>query len=439
VALTALMSVQCALIVGITDSEEAALSSADGGGDGASGAQDGDTNDADLDGGPDAPCIQGGPGSVEGVIYDPTGTFPIHGVRVYALGDTGPPPDLAHGVKCIDRCGGAQYPKKAISTTVTRGDGYFLLPNIPADTPRTLVFQAGLWRRSVTVTAKSCSTISLPKNMSTFARNSTEGDLPHIAVATGASDPVECLLRRLGVDDAEFMPGGSGTGRIHLFRSNGLDGETSPFPDATLLWNNSATLALYDMVILPCEGSNISRLATPVANLVDYANKGGRLFTTHYGFPNWITNANSVWKSLFTGNSGGETALTLSSNVVTTTAKGNALATWLSAVGASSVPGVLPLQSAALDIASIDDPQVSPFIITPQEASASTTPEYVTFDTPTNSPGATCGSVVFTDFHLVASGSGGKFPSACSNAPLTAQEKVLVWVLFDLETCPSLN
>jgi hypothetical protein len=48
-----------------------------------------------------------------------------------------------------------------------------------------------------------------------------------------------------------------------------------------------------------------------------------------------------------------------------------------------------------------------------------------------------CGRMVFSDIH-VSAGAGdpnGSFPSACNDDPLTEQEKVLLFMLFDLSAC----
>jgi hypothetical protein len=64
--------------------------------------------------------------------------------------------------------------------------------------------------------------------------------------------------------------------------------------------------------------------------------------------------------------------------------------------------------------------------------------EYFSINAPIGlPPEMQCGRMVFSDIH-VSAGAGSPsspFPSACSNTPLTEQEKVLLFMLFDLSAC----
>src|SRR4030095_5134440 len=115
--------------------------------------------------------------------------------------------------------------------------------------------------------------------------------LPKIALSTGHSDALECLLRKIGIDDAEFTIEG-GSGRVNLFvgcahQETGLYGANKfapelggdPFPAATTLFEDQAKLDAYDMIVLSCEGHRCAEQKDPyMLNMKAYADKGGRLF-----------------------------------------------------------------------------------------------------------------------------------------------------------------
>jgi len=63
---------------------------------------------------------------------------------------------------------------------------------------------------------------------------------------------------------------------------------------------------------------------------------------------------------------------------------------------------------------------------------------HYTFNTPVGAPPSNqCGRVVFSDFHVNNSSTSSltRFPSECDNTPMTAQEKILEFMLFDLASC----
>jgi len=66
------------------------------------------------------------------------------------------------------------------------------------------------------------------------------------------------------------------------------------------------------------------------------------------------------------------------------------------------------------------------------------TPLHYPFDTPVGTPPASqCGRVLYSDFHVtnVSTSSSVDYPSECNTNPMTAQEKVLEFMIFDLASC----
>ena len=105
-----------------------------------------------------------------------------------------------------------------------------------------IVFQVGKWRREVTIpTVAACADTPLTDaNLTRLPRTKTEGNIPRIAVTTGAADALECFVRRIGIADTEFTSD-TGRGRVHLYA--GGDGTNSfmtggTFAAATALWSN---------------------------------------------------------------------------------------------------------------------------------------------------------------------------------------------------------
>ena len=76
-------------------------------------------------------------------------------------------------------------------------------------------------------------------------------------------------------------------------------------------------------------------------------------------------------------------------------------------------------------------------------ANSASSVQHMTFDTPLdaglNDAGVPnyCGRVVYSDFHVSASALSGKstFPASCNTGDLSAQEKALEFMLFDLTSC----
>jgi hypothetical protein len=408
--------------------------------------------------------------TVSGIVYDPAGKNPLYDIVVYV--PNAPVAPFTAGPSC-DRCG-AEVSGSPVAATLTGPDGRFVLKHVPAGQNIPLVLQIGKWRKQVvipSVTACSDTPMVDAKVMRLPAKQS-EGDMPQIALVAGACDYFECLLRRIGVDDSEFT-NEQGKGKVHIYLGGPTPGAdiSSPTSPGTKLWSSPALLANYDVVINACGCSeDEGDIQQPqVDNLVAYANQGGRVFNTHYSYffidpqacrtgncgpPSIPVPDNLAWKD--TANfraSGGAGGLTNpwpppGVSVDMSFPKGDAFATWLVNVGASTTKGVLPLPlSGAMYFSRVSTlaPASTRWLYS-DGISPSSTPvpvvHHYTFDTPVGAPSdKQCGKVLYTAFHVV-DGPGTKpppFPTECAPTPMTVPDKALEFMLFDLTSCVQVN
>ncbi len=382
--------------------------------------------------------------TITGTVFAPNGTLPLYNAIVYVPNNT--PEQFTPGVTC-DRCNGTVSGDPVVITQ-TGPDGTFALTNVPVGNDIPLVIQIGRWRRQVTIpTVAQCQTTQLPAQLTRFAKNKSEGDIPQMAIATGGADPFECLLLKIGLDTAEFTPS-SGNGRVHFYTATDGPGSnlSTPAPTGDTLYTSMQTLLNYDIVILPCEGGPFDKPAGARGNLVQYVNAGGRLFTTHYSY-DWLSYTSSPFNVVGTWdldqpypNDG------LIGTLDTSFPKGMAFAQWLKIVEPTSTMGQLSLVQPRHDIDAVNMSYAQRWISSDTSATgnASTGIMHLTFGTPIDAPPddmgskAYCGKVVYSDFHVntdALNPSATSFPSVCAMSPMTEQEKALAFMLFDLSSC----
>lgn len=337
---------------------------------------------------------------------------------------------------------------------------------------------------------------TLPGNPTRLARSMDDGlavNIPAIAVTTGEIDAMECVLEKMGIGHSLFGNPAAldpGTPRVHLFRGKNGGGFGGPgggsgvsgaridadTPDDTTLYGTLSTLLRYDFVIADCKGSgydgNGAQRMASGANLREYVNRGGRMFASHLSYT-WIAeNGNAefdmgnpiatglapaaTWGSIDTSTTSGTGLVSVGRPAASP--RIDSFTAWLSAEGVATAPdytfNITEPRSQALSLGQSSEE----FVYTSVErerpgrgdGGAGNEPEVVeriqqfSFNTPYGAPEEqVCGRVAYSGFHVAASGGGAGnrtpfadviFPAHCTGS-LTAQEKVLLYMIFDLGAC----
>ncbi len=377
-------------------------------------------------------CPGGGSTTVSGKVYEPAGNVPLYNVTVYV--PNAPLDAIPEGASC-DQCGAVLTGDPVVST-LTDASGSFVLENVPVGENIPLVVQVGKWRRQLTLPAvTACVDNPTVDGDVRLPRNKGEGNIPKIALTTGGADPLECLLRKIGIDDAEFT-NPDGDGRVNLFAGPGGTSQYAggaDFEDAQTFWGSVDTLRTYDVALLACEGGQ-NPDTKPDASLqamFDYANLGGRIFASHW-HNYWLEAGPGEWPNVAVFNHQADLENPFTALIDSSFPKGMALRDWLVNVGASTVPGELEIVEGQHTVDSVTALSTR-WIYGENPGSL----QYFTFNTPLDVPEEQqCGRVVFSDIH-VSSGDqiDQPFPEGCVTQDLSPQEKALLFMLFDLSAC----
>ena len=419
------------------------------------------------------PCEGSATTSVTGTVLDPAGKVPIYNATVYI--PNAPLADIKEGSGTCDRCD-AQVTGKPIAITLTDTSGGFKLDNVPIGADIPLVIQIGKWRRQVKIPAVAkCAATALDATITRLPKNRTEGHIPRMALTTGGADPLQCLLRKIGIEDSEFGVAGS-EARIHLYKGGGFTQGTlkdasgtfsaavsggAAFPAAQPLWSDTAKLNAYDVILLSCEGDENLGTKPQAArdSLYNYAKTGGRVFASHYHYA-WFSKSTDAtvsgvasWAPLDASGFNERTPPAIPSNPATTAVNGDistafpkavAMSEWLTKQNALA-GGKLPIFDARHNIDQVTPSSLSWITVPTLNAPAPNNKptEYMTFNTPIGAAAdAVCGRVVVSDIHVAAGQQGGvsddpqaAFPDGCKTTDLSAQQKALEFMLFDLSSC----
>jgi len=367
-------------------------------------------------------CGGGGKTTISGTVMAPNGTLPLYNVIVYV--PNAPLDPIPSGATC-DTCG-AMVSGSPIVTTLTDAKGHFSLENVPVGSNIPLVMQVGRWRRLVTLPGvQQCQDNPVAAAVTRLPRNRQEGNIPKIAVTTGGCDPLACLLPKIGIDASEYTVNSGNPQRVTMYAGAGGSGPAG-ITSATNLWGNAAELKKFDMAIFSCECSENNQNKTNPQAVQQYADQGGKLFGSHYHYT-WFQNLIPAWQPTAAW---GFSSGSIPAAVDQSFPKGKAMADWLNFQSISPVN--VPLTQTTQNVAAVNAPTTRWLY-----ATSGTTTHYLSFNTPVGKlPANQCGKAVFGGMHI--SGGGGtvdaSFPAGCS-VSLSAQEKVLAFLFFDLSSC----
>jgi len=400
--------------------------------------------------------------TLSGTVYAPNGTLPLYGIKVYV--PNAPVPPFTEGAQCSRCVNDDQLPGSPVNGIAVQTDeaGKFTLPGVPKGQNIPLVITSGKWRRQITIAnVTECTDNAVATTDTRLPKNKSEGDIPRIALSTGAADTLECLLRRIGIDDAEI--GKEGTDRrIHLYTDtnsggvgvsnfrNSFPGASGAMSDSAGLWSDVNKLKTYDLVILSCEGGQYPN-TKPKASmdaLKTYADFGGRVFASHWHNV-WIGGAfqsggnprPDVWTQVATWQNAGDPGNgTIDVIDVVGNPKGTSFAQWMLNVMGSTVLGEIPIaDGTAKSTCSAVDAATERWTYLKN----TTRPQNFQFTTPYEVQASDrCGKVVFSDMHVSGNAMQGSYPDSCGDGgtprAMTPQEKALAFMLFDLASCISI-
>jgi hypothetical protein len=403
--------------------------------------------------------------TITGKVYDPAGKLPLYNVAVYV--PNAPVAPLKDGATC-DRCDASIL--NPVTSAISDETGTFVLQDAPVGANIPLVIQVGKWRRQITIpTVNGCvDNPMMDPQVTRLPRNKMEGDIPKIAISVGGADQMECLPLRMGIDPAEFTPA-TGDGRIHLFVGNYDNGGNNHQPVVAMdaahggaaltpssdLWASKDGLMKYDITILSCEGGAYERQKPmPVRQaMYDYESAGGRVFASHWHNvwfeqgPNplpttgtWNTRMPNPAGNQMNQNGDGTPQL---ATINQTFPKGEALAKWLLNVGASMTVGNMDVAYPRDNIQAVNPDLAREWITVnnPNFPDAPKAVQYMSFNAPIGAAeDMICGRAVYTDLHVASiddntTANAQGFPASCEMRDLSAQEKAVAFMLFDLSAC----
>lgn len=404
-----------------------------------------------------ANCPVGQDTTVIGRVTAPNGTDAIREALVYVPSGGSPeefPPKVSCEI-CNEAIGG-----KPVTAVTTDVDGTFQLRRVPVTRSTPIVIQKGRWRKVIHVNVGRCETQGISAEEGRLPKNHLEGTLPQMAVATGQWDAIECVLRRVGIEQSEFTSP-SGGGMVHIYDNDATGNAQAPgaVPVGDLLGNLNK-LMNYHILFLNCSDEGYSRTLlrdpTVLKNLREYLAAGGRMYVTDWSYdfiqqvpefapficfnddkPCTVQTPHGFHAATFPGKTGVQTLFY--ADVEQGTTGGKALASWLSKLPNPSPGGRVRIEDGIASYVLIrqmaqDLTKFPSTVWLSADLSGQRRPVTVTFDYPAGP--AACGRVLYSTYHTREhSEAMTTFPRYCPTGAMLAQENVLEYLIFELGAC----
>jgi hypothetical protein len=232
---------------------------------------DSDT-DTDTDSDSDGDTDPGGSGSIHGVVYGPSGTFPISGALVYLTSDDAEIiEDNAYCYECDDMTG-----KK---WTLSGPDGSWALDGVAAG-ERNLVTRKGFFQRQRQITVTGADAQEIPAEITTLpSQDSGDGldTIPNYAVVQSGPDYPEDLLAKMGLGELTT------SGNLDTAQPFNFDlYAESGYPDigpTEHIFSSQEYLNQYHMVFFPCINSGMLA-SNHIEHLLTYVTAGGKVYSS---------------------------------------------------------------------------------------------------------------------------------------------------------------
>ena len=161
-------------------------------------------------------CADGVKTTLTGKVFDPAGKVPIYNATVYVPNGELKPITAGLGATC-DRCDSTDL-SNPIAVARTDATDAFTPTDIPANADFTIVMPMANG-----AAGDRSESRQLPNGHRRRGNHAPPAQLPGGRYSAnravdGLADPLECLLRKIGLEDSEFGIAGS-PARVHLFKA----------------------------------------------------------------------------------------------------------------------------------------------------------------------------------------------------------------------------